>query len=128
MALSHDSFAFGSHPHTKVRALTSFDVPVRVSTFSGVGGELHTVDQRKGRLLGCQVYVEAASQALLETALAVLYAKAGTLTGTLTADGVSFVKCTFLGVEPLGVPFEDGTGVAGWVAPVQLLWRQRSLT
>lgn len=129
MSLSHDSFVFGSHLHTQVEAETPFELPIRVFTFAGAGGELHLIDELKGRTLGCNLTASGyATQALLEAFLQTVHARAGVLVGTLTADGVTFPACTFLGIIPIEPAFLDGTGTYGWVQRVRLNWRQRSRT
>lgn len=129
MSLSHDGFAFLSALHTRVEPETPYDIDIGVRQFAGVQGELHLVDETKGRNLFSLLTASGyATPALLEAALQTIHAKAGKLTGTLTADGTTYVKCTFIGIEPIEPAFQDGSGANGWVQRVRLRWRQRDRT
>lgn len=128
MALAHDGYNFGNYTNGEM-ILTPFDLPIKIGRFPGVTGEVHLIDQRKGRHISCQyILTGLASLSALEAAVAALHAKAGTLTGTLSVSGTFAIpdlpNCTFLGFRPTDIPRPDGFGT--YLQYGRLEWIQRS--
>lgn len=125
MALQHETFLI-SFVHGAIQA-GPWDAPVLPAAFPGVVGESHLVDERKGRSLSCDLWIDQqATELALNSTIEQINAQTNRLTGTLlvqTDSLTQYPKCTFLGYLEFD-RFVDGAGLK-WVSRGRLLWRQR---
>lgn len=129
MALDHDGYDFGSHPHTPVTAVGDATLRLQINEWFGVLGEAHIDGGVGGVPLACEITPAGyADKAALGAYIDEVRSKKGILTGTLTEtiDGVdeTWVDVTFVDFVPLQPAFKDG--VSGqWAQFARLLWRWR---
>ena len=131
MALDHDGFNFYNHNHTPVTRLSQPEVQLAVRRLFGLQGEFHIRGERGGSDLSCVMTMDNfATRTLLQDQLDSIQYQSLKLTGDLVEvlpnGGLTrFADCTFLGAQPIGAPFLDGSGQWGWVQRILLQWRAR---
>ena len=123
--ITHNGTVF-PHPFHENPLYGPFQSPVSVQTWLGVrGAKVRTYSAQTREITIEATLTGFATEANYNAARVLLeqYKNAG-LNGTLIIDATGFTLCTFLGWEPRGIHFLDGSGVNGWTQFGQLKWLQ----
>jgi len=127
MAINHDGYVI-NFLHGAI-AEGPWDAPLLPAAFPGVKGESHLTDERKGRSLSCELFLEGLfTETAVVNTIETINAQTNKLTGTLyvQTDSITpYPKCTFLGYQEFDRFLDGATG--RWVSRGRLSWRQRGL-
>lgn len=122
MAIDHVGYNFESPLHQTVRH-GAFEFPITVTKFFGVWGEQHLSGKPSGRELTLDITLEKSDADDMDAAISAIAEKVGQF-GDLDVGTGTFQNCTFLGFNPSESPWQDGSGVHGFICRGTLAWRQ----
>ena len=120
-------FTTGTLLHGTIKA-SPWEYSRAVQTFFAVTGEYHLQGRSHGRNLEAWLQLsQYATHALLNTGIETINAfisDYNSLTWAVGADTKTFTNVVFDGFEPSEDPWNDGSGVNGWICQGTLKFRQ----
>ena len=127
MSITLDSYDYGWAAGNLIhRSIVnpSYAIQEQVETWHGVAGAAVLYGAQTTRILTLEVTFKGfTTEALLRAHVATVQTHI-TDSGTLTVDSINWPQCAFLGFQPQGQPFLDGSGQHGYVQQGTLSFRQ----